>query len=59
MGTAPGEALGEAALREPTADHAESERSAATSGSGTAESGSATTQTREGTAGKGEAPPQE
>ena len=58
MGTDQGEALG-AALREQAADGAAPKRSAATSGSGTAESGRATTQTRESTAGDGEASPQE
>ncbi|MGO1286404.1 MAG: flotillin family protein, partial [Brachybacterium sp.] len=58
VGAAQGEALG-AALREPTADGAAPKRSAATSGSGTAESGRATTQTRESTSSEGEASPQE
>lgn len=58
VGTVQGESLG-AALREPTVDGAAPKRSAATSGSGTAESGSATTQTLENTSSEGEASPQE
>src|SRR5699024_3963331 len=58
VGTAQGEALG-AALGEQAAGGAAPKRSAATSGSGTAESGGATTQTRESTSSEGEAPTQE